>query len=90
MKILKHFLLLVAVLNVVGCLRTPAKYFRRPPLPECETAFEVGFMFCDGKKFPIPPKLPIPMDFNVYQDAFDYYEDKEYRLYECLKLGVCK
>jgi hypothetical protein len=56
----------------------------------CITAFEKGYMYCDGIKKPIPAKLTIPENNDNYLDASDYYEDKEYRLFKCLRYKECK
>ena len=47
-------------------------------------------MFCNGVKKEIPSKMEIPETQNDYLDASDYYEDKEYRLFRCLKYKDCK
>ena len=47
-------------------------------------------MLCNGVEKPIPPKMEIPETQEDSLDMQDYGEDKEYRLYQCLKYGVCK
>lgn len=71
-------------------MRTPAKYFNRPVFKTCYTAIEIGYMFCNGVKKKIPARMEIPETQNDYLDASDYYEDKEYRLFRCLKYKDCK
>ena len=92
MKTLNIYLLLCVGLTVVSCQssRTPAKYFKRSIFKTCYTTFEPGFMMCNGVKKSIPPKMEIPETQDDYLDASDYYEDKEYRLYLCLKYMNCK
>lgn len=87
MKKLKFCLLCCMTIIIVSCQTDPkvTDYFNRPELNECLTAFEPGFMYCNGKKFQIPAKLPI-MKTHVDVDlARQYYSDKEFRLYKCLK-----
>lgn len=56
---------------------------------QCLTAKEAGFMYCNGVKKRIPHGLPVPETFGDFKDASDYYEDKEYRLFLCLKYNRC-
>lgn len=46
-------------------------------------------MMCNGVKKKIPAKLTIPENNSEYLDVSDYYEDKEYRLFLCLRYKKC-
>jgi len=71
--------------------RTAAEYFEREIYKECVTLFQEGVMSCNGKHYPIPPKMTIPQDQQTSDRAFNYYEDKEYRLMICLEYPAqCK
>ncbi len=45
---------------------------------------------CNGVEKPIPPKMEIFESQEISIDAQDYFEEKEYRLYRCLKYKECK
>ncbi len=81
------------ILIVVSCSscvnRTPSNYFNRPLLNECVT-LKNGKMSCDGLVKDIPLSMTIPDSQANYNEAYNYCEDKEYRLYECLRYGRCK
>lgn len=68
--------------------RTPQAYFNRPQLNECIT-LESGNMTCNGIVQKIPAGLIIPKTIEDYNSAYNYCENKEYRLYECLRFGSC-
>lgn len=70
--------------------RTPENYFNRPVLRECITLADVGKMACNGRVYDIPIGLTIPRDQMTYDDAYDYFEDKEYRLFQCLRFKRCR
>ena len=76
---------------MVSCqtARTPADYFNRPDIRTCYTTYEPGFMMCNGKKKPIPPKMEIPESQSDYLEASDYFEDKEYKWYLCKRYKKC-
>ena len=80
------------ILIVVSCSscknRTPAKYFDRPMLNECIT-LKNGMMACNGEPREIPLGMTIPDSQSNYNEAFNYCENKEFRLYECLRYGRC-
>ena len=84
----KHSLLFLMILtSFSSCVSNPTvrDYFNRPDFQECLTAFESGYAFCDGIKTKIPPRLPILIDFDDVNSAREYYDDKEFRLYVCLR-----
>jgi len=89
MKNLKIFLLFLMSITSCNSSRTASQYFDRLKIESCITAFEVGYMFCDGEKLPIPPKMQIPKTVQDSDYMIEYYEDKEYRLYICLRFGEC-
>ena len=89
MKILCVYLL--GCVNLISCnsTQTASQYFQRQQINQCITAFEVGYMFCNGIKKEIPPKMIIPESVDDSDYMIDYYTDKEYRLYICLRFGEC-
>lgn len=79
-----HYLLLLIALTICSCEvnEKVAKYFKRPIFEEC-IANGDGTMFCNGK-------LELSENAACIRplDAFEmksYYNDKEFRLYKCLK-----
>ena len=89
MKNLVNFLLFSMIITSCNSTRTASDYFGRIKIESCITAFESGFMFCDGEKLPIPPKMQIPRSVQDSDYMIDYFTDKEYRLYICLRFGEC-
>lgn len=89
MKILCVYLL--GCVNLMSCnsTQTASQYFQRQRINQCITAFEVGYMFCNGIKKDIPPRMIIPETVEDSDYLIDYYTDKEYRLFFCLKFGEC-
>ena len=86
----KLFLCFFATLTSCNSTRRASDYFERQPINTCITAFEPGFMFCDGKRTPIPPRMVIPEDVETQRYMIDYFTDKEQRLYICLRFGECQ
>ena len=81
MKNAKLYLLPLMVLLISNC-QTPQEYFGRPNLVQCINNGD-GTMFCNGKSYSSTNAICAkPEEFDT---AFDYYDDKEYRLYICLK-----
>lgn len=78
------FLLFCMILS--GC-RTPREYFNRPQVNSCITLEESGYMACNGNITPIPAGLIVPEAEDDYFVIREYYEDKENRLYQCLRFG---
>jgi hypothetical protein len=60
---------------------------------ECITLLQeggsVGKMACDGEILGIPSKITIIPTQEEIELIRDYYENKEQRLFECLKFGEC-
>jgi len=83
---------LVLFLGIWSCNSTPtaSQYFDRKPIKTCITAFEKGYMFCNGKKVLIPPKMQITETVEDAEYFIDYFTNKEQRLYICLEFGDCK
>lgn len=84
MKNVRFYLLFLMILS--SC-QTPNEYFGRrtdivPAINNQCTAFRNGKEI-DATNF-------ISIEAEKYDYLMDYYEDKEYRLYKCLKFGRCK
>lgn len=89
-KLLRPLALFYISLTISGCESTTAsRYFGKPIINSCITMFEAGKMACNGKVYPIPPKMVVPMSQGDYLEAQKYYSDKEYRLFICLKYQDC-
>jgi hypothetical protein len=85
MKKERHFLLFLMILIISSC-QTPNDYFNRPVIiptinNEC-TGFQDGQLIDTTNFISVSPE-----DYDILQQ---YYEDKEYRLYRCLKYGRCR
>jgi hypothetical protein len=90
MKIYSVYLLSLVILTIsCNSTRNASDYFNRPNYKPCITAFETGFMFCNGIKKPIPPKMQIPETPEESESMIDYFTDKEFRLYLCLRFSEC-
>lgn len=90
MKNYKVYLLPLMLLTLGSrCSQTAGEYFNRPYIEECITAFEPGFMFCNGVKTQIPPKMRIPKTPEMGERIRDYYLDKEEKLFFCVRFGDC-
>lgn len=87
---LKTFLCCLAILTSCNSTRMASDFFGRQKIKTCLTAFEPGFMFCNGIKKQIPPRLEIPEDVENQNYIIDYYSDKEFRLYICLRFEECQ
>lgn len=79
----KPFLLLLLVL---WSCNTPQRYFNRPKV--LPTINNVGTGFRDGVE--IDTTNYICVDPSEYDTIQEYFTDKEYRLYVCLKYNRCK
>jgi len=70
-----------------------SEYFNRPEVRECITLIQqgdfAGKMACDGEVLDIPDKLTVIPTQEEIELIRDYYENKEQRLFECLKFGDC-
>jgi hypothetical protein len=66
--------------------KTPATYFNRPSFTSC-IANGDGTAFCNGKEVDSTNMICAPPE--EYDKAIDYFQDKEYRLFRCLKYGRC-
>ena len=81
----KHFQLFLLILVAVSCT-TPAEYFKRPGI--MPTINNVGTGYRNGEEIDTTNFICVdPSEYNTLQD---YYNDKEYRLYRCLKFNRCK
>ena len=84
MKNAKLYLLFLLIL--IAC-KTPSEYFGRrtdivPAINNQCTAFRNGIEI-DATNF-------ICVDPSEYEILQEYFEDKEFRLFRCLKYGRCK
>jgi len=75
---------------MVACeSRTPREYFNRPIVTECITLIQdgatLGMMACDGEILPISSKLTIIKTQEEIEKIREYYNDREYGHYICLK-----
>lgn len=83
MKIAKLFPLFF--LSLVSC-ETPRDYFNRPNATLC-IANNDGTAFCNGEQVEAANMVcTFPDDYYELQG---YYNNKEYRLYKCLRFGRC-
>lgn len=91
MRITSIFQLCLISLIAVGC-RTPqaGDYFGRLPINACITLNEVGKMVCGGEVQDIPPGLIVPQTIEDYDYTRQYFEDKEFRLFKCLRYNRCE
>lgn len=83
MKNAKHFLLFLLILT--AC-KTPSEYFGRVNIIPTINNFGTGFrngVEIDTTNF-------ICVDPGEYEILQEYFEDKEFRLFRCLKYGRCK
>lgn len=79
---LKFFILLI----IVSACQVPSEYFKRPKIMTC-IANGDGTAFCNGEEYNSTNMIcSTPEEFNK---ALDYYSDKEYRLFRCLRYGRC-
>jgi hypothetical protein len=83
MKNAKHFLLFLLILT--AC-KTPSEYFGRVNI--IPTINNVGTGFRNGVE--IDTTNFICVDPSEYEILQEYFEDKEFRLFRCLKYGRCK
>lgn len=80
---LKHLVLFLLILN--SC-QSAGEYFGRPDVIPTINYYGTGYrngVEIDTSKF-------ICVDPDEYSILQDYYEDKEVRLYQCLRFGRCK
>lgn len=82
--------LLVLFLLILTSCKTPSSYFGRPDIYSCVTLKTPGLMACDGVVKEIPSGLIVPESNLDYETAIEYYEDKEMRLYKCLRYNKCQ
>ena len=67
---------------LIASCQTPKEYFERPSFSTCINNGD-GTMECGGDNRPsINAICSEPDDFN---EIYNYYDDKEYRLFICLK-----
>lgn len=83
MKNAKLYLLFLLILT--AC-KTPSEYFSRPKV--IPTINNVGTGFRNGVE--IDTTNFICVDPSEYEILQEYFEDKEFRLFRCLKYGRCK
>lgn len=81
----KSLVLSLLMLVVVSC-QTPQDYFQRPDVSP--TINNTGTGFRNGVE--VDTTNFICVDSDEYNSLQDYYSDKEYRLYRCLKFNRCK
>lgn len=81
---MKEKLYLLCLLILIGC-KTPSQYFSRPKV--LPTINNEGTGFRDGVEIDTTNFICVdPKEYEVLQD---YYDDKEYRLFLCLKFNRC-
>lgn len=90
MKTLSTYLLFCISFLACNSIPTAGEYFGRQQFDQCITSFDSGYMFFNGEKIKIPPKMIIPCTVQDSDYIIDYYEDKEYRLYMCLRFNRCE
>ena len=93
MKKLSNLVLYCTILlGLTSCesTRTAGEYLSRPDYSQCITAFETGYMFCNGVKVKIPPGMQVTETAIESEIMIDYCSDIEFRLFKCLKFGGCK
>lgn len=61
------------------------EFFNRPTFKECVLLEDGNFMACDGEVVPTTPGQIIMEDFAAEDELERYYQDKEERLYVCLR-----
>lgn len=72
-------------LTLISC-KTPSQYFNRPNIDL--TVNNEGTGFRNGIEIDTTNFICVePLEYEAIQE---YYEDKEYRLFKCLKYGRCK
>jgi hypothetical protein len=77
---------LLLVLFFTSC-KTPSEYFNRPTINSCITLAQPGLMACNGTVKNIPAGLVVPETEADFFTIQTYYDDKEYRLYRCIRFG---
>lgn len=87
---LNNYLLCFTILAACNSTPTARQYFNRKPINACITAFEPGYMFCNGVKKEIPPRMQITETVEDAEYFIDYFSDKEFRLFMCLNFNECK
>lgn len=65
-------------------------YLNRPDYSQCITAFEKGYMFCNGIKKEIPPKMQVAGSSKDAELLIDYCSENEFKRYNCLRFGICE
>ena len=89
---LNSLVLFCTIFLISSCTstETAGEYLSRPSYNQCITAFESGYMFCNGIKVAIPPKMQVTETAKESEIIIDYCGDIEFRLYKCLRFGECK
>ena len=78
----KHLVKFSLILAIVSC-ETPRQYFNRPKVEPTINNACTGYR--DGELVDTTNHITVsPEEYVLVQE---YYEDKEYRLYKCLKFG---
>jgi hypothetical protein len=73
-------------LVVLLSCKTPAEYFGRPKIDPAINSECIGYR--DGEEVDTTNFLCVdPVDYDM---VYSYCEDKEFRLFKCLKYGRCK
>ena len=85
MKKEKRFLLFLAMLTVCSC-QTAGEYFGRQKIKYAINSNCGGFV--NGEQVDVTNWISVSPDNFDY--LIEYYEDKEDRLFKCLKFGRCK
>jgi pyruvate formate-lyase activating enzyme-like uncharacterized protein len=62
-----------------------AEFFNRPQINECITLDQKGKMACNGEVLDIPSSMILMKSWIDEDLVRDYYSDKEFRLYICLR-----
>lgn len=60
-------------------------YFDRPDFRQCVLLEDGNFMACNGVVVPTTPGQILMEDFEAEDELQEYYDDKETRLYFCLR-----
>jgi hypothetical protein len=82
--IMKEKLCLIFLISLIGC-KDPAEYFGRPKISMAINSECYGYR--EGSRVDTSNYICIsPLDYDI---IYQYCQDKELRLYKCLRYGRC-
>ena len=87
LKQIKSALLYLLFFTILTSCRsiTPQQFFNRPYIETCITLEQSGFMACNGEIIEIPANLVVPRYIEQYQALENYFIEREYKHYICVK-----